>query len=126
MKQWEAPAPGTRRATYFAVTELLMGETLSARLSREHLSWRRAVEIGAAVADGLALVAVGAALLRPSLVQSKPLVTPTDTLLLADIVNRTGDAVFAVLRPRTAQPGARLRAVGGCCPRPRVLRPLPG
>jgi serine/threonine protein kinase/tetratricopeptide (TPR) repeat protein len=48
-------SPGsTGRATYFAVTELLTGETLSARLARERLSWRRAVEIGAAVADGLA------------------------------------------------------------------------
>ncbi len=38
----------------YAVTELLVGETLRARLSRERLSWHRAVEIGAAVADGLA------------------------------------------------------------------------
>ncbi len=41
-------------STAYAVTELLVGETLRARLSRERLSWRRAVEIGAAVADGLA------------------------------------------------------------------------
>ena len=38
----------------YAVTELLTGETLRARLSHERLSWRRAVEIGSAVADGLA------------------------------------------------------------------------
>jgi serine/threonine-protein kinase len=38
----------------FAVTELLHGETLGHRLSRERLPWRRAVEIAAAVADGLA------------------------------------------------------------------------
>ncbi len=50
----DAPAGGAGRATYFAVTELLTGETLSSRLARERLSWRRAVEIGAAVADGLA------------------------------------------------------------------------
>jgi eukaryotic-like serine/threonine-protein kinase len=50
----DAPAGGTGRVTHFAVTELLTGETLSARLARERLSWRRAVEIGAAVADGLA------------------------------------------------------------------------
>jgi TolB-like protein len=41
-------------ATGFAVTELLVGETLRERLARERLSWRRAVEIAAAVADGLA------------------------------------------------------------------------
>ena len=50
----EAAADSTGRATYFAVTELLTGETLTARLLRERLSWRRAVEILAAVADGLA------------------------------------------------------------------------
>jgi tetratricopeptide (TPR) repeat protein len=41
-------------STAYAVTELLVGETLRARLSRERVSWRRAAEIGAAVADGLA------------------------------------------------------------------------
>ncbi len=49
----EAPAGGSSRATHFAVTELLTGETLRARLARERMSWRRAVEVGAAVADGL-------------------------------------------------------------------------
>jgi TolB-like protein/Flp pilus assembly protein TadD len=37
----------------FAVTELLQGETLSARLARGALPWRKAVELGAALADGL-------------------------------------------------------------------------
>ncbi|HVE72171.1 MAG TPA: protein kinase [Thermoanaerobaculia bacterium] len=38
----------------YAVTELLEGETLRAVFNRGPLSWRRAVEIGAAIADGLA------------------------------------------------------------------------
>jgi serine/threonine protein kinase/tetratricopeptide (TPR) repeat protein len=38
----------------FAVTELLQGETLRRRLSRAPLSWRTALEIAAAIADGLA------------------------------------------------------------------------
>ncbi len=46
--------PAAAGVTHFAVTELLTGETLGHRLARERLSWRRAVEIGAAVADGLA------------------------------------------------------------------------
>jgi tetratricopeptide (TPR) repeat protein len=50
----ETPAEGASHATCYAVTELLIGETLRSRLVRERLSWRRAVEIGAAVADGLA------------------------------------------------------------------------
>jgi tetratricopeptide (TPR) repeat protein/TolB-like protein len=50
----DAPDGASGHTTWFAVTELLTGETLRSRLAREHLSWRRAVEIGAAVADGLA------------------------------------------------------------------------
>jgi TolB-like protein/tetratricopeptide (TPR) repeat protein len=38
----------------YAVTELLEGETLRERLGREQLSWRRAVEVATAIADGLA------------------------------------------------------------------------
>lgn len=38
----------------FAVTELLEGETLRQRLTRERLQWRKAVAIAAAIADGLA------------------------------------------------------------------------
>ncbi|HSE65194.1 MAG TPA: protein kinase [Thermoanaerobaculia bacterium] len=38
----------------FAVTELLRGETLRGALSAGAMPWRRAVEVGAALADGLA------------------------------------------------------------------------
>ncbi|HEX6088490.1 MAG TPA: protein kinase [Thermoanaerobaculia bacterium] len=38
----------------YAVTELLEGETLRAVFNRGPMPWRRAVEIGAAIADGLA------------------------------------------------------------------------
>jgi serine/threonine protein kinase/tetratricopeptide (TPR) repeat protein len=38
----------------FLATELLVGETLRSTIERSRLPWRRAVEIGAAVADGLA------------------------------------------------------------------------
>jgi Tol biopolymer transport system component len=38
----------------FAVTELLEGQTLRERLGRDRLPWRKAVEIGAAIADALA------------------------------------------------------------------------
>jgi TolB-like protein/Flp pilus assembly protein TadD len=38
----------------YAVMELLEGDSLDRRLGREQLSWRKALEIGAAVADGLA------------------------------------------------------------------------
>jgi serine/threonine protein kinase/tetratricopeptide (TPR) repeat protein len=44
---------GTCDGTTFAVMELLEGETLRSRLTRENLPWRVAVEIGSAIADGL-------------------------------------------------------------------------
>jgi serine/threonine protein kinase/tetratricopeptide (TPR) repeat protein len=44
---------GEERGIRFAVTELLDGETLRERLARERLSWRKSVEIGIAMAEGL-------------------------------------------------------------------------
>ena len=44
---------GEEGGVFFAVTELLEGETLRERMLHERLSWRRAVEIGGAIADGL-------------------------------------------------------------------------
>ena len=44
----------TENGISFAVMELLRGESLADRLGRERLSWRKAVEIAAAAADGLA------------------------------------------------------------------------
>jgi len=45
---------GTEGETAYLVTELLEGETLRQRLTREWLHWRRSVETAAPVADGLA------------------------------------------------------------------------
>ena len=45
---------GEERGVRFVVSELLEGETLRQRLSRERLAWRKGVEIGIAMADGLA------------------------------------------------------------------------
>ena len=45
---------GTEQGVSFAVTELLEGETLRSRLVRGPFPWRKSVEIGTAVADGLA------------------------------------------------------------------------
>jgi Tol biopolymer transport system component len=44
---------GYEQEVCFAVTELLEGETLRARLSRSSLTWRESAEVGAAVGDGL-------------------------------------------------------------------------
>jgi hypothetical protein len=45
---------GTDQGVFFVVTELLEGETLRNRLASSALPWRKAVEFGAAIADGLA------------------------------------------------------------------------
>ncbi len=45
---------GSDEGVHYAVMELLKGETLRSRLSQSMLAWRKAVEIGAAIADGLA------------------------------------------------------------------------
>jgi formylglycine-generating enzyme required for sulfatase activity len=45
---------GTDQGVFFVVTELLEGETLRSRLAASALPWRKAAEIGAAIADGLA------------------------------------------------------------------------
>src|SRR5204863_2164111 len=42
------------RDVCYAVTELLQGETLRQRLAEAPLPWRKAVETGASVAEGLA------------------------------------------------------------------------
>ena len=45
---------GYQQSLSYVVTELLEGETLRGRLDRGALSWRKAAEIGMAIADGLA------------------------------------------------------------------------
>src|SRR5262249_27476066 len=44
---------GSDRGVTYAVSELLEGETLRTRLGRSGLGWRKAVETGIAIADGL-------------------------------------------------------------------------
>jgi serine/threonine protein kinase/tetratricopeptide (TPR) repeat protein len=45
---------GENNGTFYAVTELLEGETLQQRVSGGPLPWRAAAEVGAAIAEGLA------------------------------------------------------------------------
>jgi tetratricopeptide (TPR) repeat protein len=45
---------GSESGVIYAVMELLDGESLDARIAREGVAWRRALDIAAAIADGLA------------------------------------------------------------------------
>jgi eukaryotic-like serine/threonine-protein kinase len=45
---------GSAGSVHYAVTELLEGETLRDRLRRGPLAWRKATELGSAIAEGLA------------------------------------------------------------------------
>ena len=45
---------GADAGIHFVVTELLEGETLRERIARGPLPWRKAAEMGAAIAEGLA------------------------------------------------------------------------
>jgi serine/threonine protein kinase len=44
---------GAEGGTYYAVTELLVGESLGSRLKRGPVPWRKAVEIGVSLAEGI-------------------------------------------------------------------------
>src|SRR3989442_11798388 len=44
---------GSEQGVSYVVTELLEGETLRARLTTSAIPWRKAVQIGSAIAEGL-------------------------------------------------------------------------
>ena len=117
----DTPAAGGARATHFAVTELLTGETLRARLARERLSWRRAVEIGAAVADGLN-AAHGQGIAHRDLKPDNIFLTSDNRVKILDFGLATsglvtgGDTVTGVRHGAPTAAGAVLGTVGYMAP----------
>ncbi len=91
-------------STAYAVTELLVGETLRARLSRERLSWRRAVEIGAAVADGLA-AAHGQGIVHRDLKPENLFLTADGRVKILDFGLAASGAVAASMAETGPSPG---------------------
>jgi len=107
------PAEGSRHATAYAVTELLAGETLRGRISRERLSCRRSVEIAAAIADGLAS-AHGQGIVHRDLKPENIFLTADGRVKILDF----GLAASCAATEATAEttPGAVLGTVGYMAP----------
>jgi TolB-like protein/Flp pilus assembly protein TadD len=107
--------------TTYAVTELLEGETLRKRLGHEKLSWRRAVEIATALAEGLAS-AHGAGIIHRDLKPENIFLTRDGRVKILDFGLARIEPVQAVegrtlsLAPDTTLPGAVLGTVGYMAP----------
>ena len=107
----------------FIVTELLEGETLRNRLSREHLPWRKAVEIGAAIADGLA-VAHARRLIHRDLKPENLFISHDGAVKILDfgLARREPEVPFhqaatsASAAPDATTPGTRMGTVGYMAP----------
>ncbi len=89
---------GSHDGVYFAVTELLEGETLRSRLMRSRLPWRRVVEIGAAIAEGLAAAHSKGITHRD--------LKPENIFLTADLRVKILD--FGLAKLNAAQPGEEI------------------
>ena len=106
----EEPSPGEGSIACFVITELLNGETLTARLTRERLGWRRAVEIGVAVADGLA-AAHGQGIIHRDLKPDNIVLTTDGRVKILDFGLATSGLV-AVSEAETELSPARATAPG--------------
>ena len=112
---------GEQDALWFAVTELLEGETLRERLSRERLTWRKALEIGIAIAEGLSAAHARGIVhrdLKPENVflTSGGLVKILDFGLARSDVPRTGDVTSAQTASMQTEAGTVLGTVGYMSP----------
>jgi eukaryotic-like serine/threonine-protein kinase len=114
---------GHEDGVVFAVTELLEGESLDRRLSREELPWKKALEIGAAVADGLAS-AHGRGIVHRDLKPANVFVTREGLVKILDfglarhdplISESAGTAGLTAAAPDT-EPGTVLGTVGYMSP----------
>jgi eukaryotic-like serine/threonine-protein kinase len=112
---------GKEGETTYAVTELLEGETLRERLGHEHLSWRRAVDTAAALAEGLA-AAHGAGIVHRDLKPENIFLTRDGRVKILDFglartepVRPVEGATLSLAPPDTA-PGAVLGTVGYMAP----------
>jgi len=112
---------GRENGTVFAVMELLDGEPLDRYLASGHIPWRRAIEIAASAADGLAS-AHGKGLVHRDLKPANIFITRDELVKLLDFGLAKEDPFRSTLHtgPPTAaaetEPGAILGTVGYMSP----------
>jgi serine/threonine-protein kinase len=112
---------GHENGIVFAVMELLEGESLERHLATEHLSWRRALDIGVSVADGLAS-AHGKGLVHRDLKPANIFITDGGLVKLLDFGLATEDPFRSTSQPAGAtaaadtKPGAIFGTVGYMSP----------
>jgi eukaryotic-like serine/threonine-protein kinase len=106
----------------FAVTELLHGETLRAALAAGGLLWRRAAEVGAALAEGLA-AAHGSGIVHRDLKPDNVFLTGDGRVKILDFglarwvrEDPSGEATSAPTTPDPTRPGTVLGTVGYMSP----------
>ena len=108
---------GHHEGVTYVVTELLEGETLRERMAREKLHWRKAAELAAAIADGLA-AAHGRGIIHRDLKPENLFVTADGRVKVLDFglarVTAPGPAAEPDVRTETSPPpGTEVGAVVG-------------
>lgn len=103
-------------STHFAVMELLDGETLSQRLSRNAMAWEEAVAVAIAVAEGLA-AAHKKGIIHRDIKPDNIFVTRDGQVKMLDFgVARVATDVCADTQTQVTQPGFAIGTIGYMAP----------